>query len=264
MTKQKSEKMTEKPVKTNKLKNKKAFKAKNVAVPPKRSANSDDSNDSSNELSPQQKKAIEQKADKQEKEISSEVTNLLATLKKQHGIKDEPVAVKAPKNKNEKSGENVKKDKKKAKINGKVAVKENNVAIPKATIIDANADSQVKSKKQKNQKNKNAKQNDVGQKQAEVKAENTNEAEATNNDSPAKKKNKNKKRKADNQSNAANEGATPTKKVKKEQKQKQNVKVEKVEAAASEENEEETETGDGEKKGLIHSKIQIVNYFVFR
>lgn len=206
--------MTEKPTKVHKLKNKNA-KVKNFAAKPKKLVESDDSYDSGNELSVQEKKSIEQNADKQENEISSEVSSLLATLKREHGIEDQPNKAKPPKNANQKSVDKPQKKDKKAKnkqpVNGNVTANKNaKVKAPTPNTLQAN---------DKKQKKKNKKPNNVDNKQGQSQQPATNVKTEAAENAPAKKKQKNKKkRKAEDQTGDQTNDAAPSppKKIKTE------------------------------------------------
>lgn len=203
---------------------------------------------------------------KQLKQISTEVTDLLASLKKEHGIEDETVVV-APKGK-DKSNKN-KKEAKNAKIVAPAAVKKaKGQQAEKKQLIK-----QEKSLENENKKQKPFKGSDGVKQEAKPIV-----AVQPQQNSPKKKKNKNQKRTAENavvKTEPSEE--PPTKKVKqnaaqnqtKKQKQKKNkgdakpvIKIEpKEEAEESEDAEEEsTETEDvAVKKG----SYKIFKYFYY-
>ncbi|XP_031619661.1 RNA-binding protein 34 [Contarinia nasturtii] len=190
------------------------------------------------------------KIDKKElKLISTEVTDLLASLKKEHGIEDETIAVASKVNENKKEGKNTAKAAKAAAAAKKVA-KAVAQQPEKKLPVQKQQQQQQKGKANENKKQKQVKPNNVGVK-TEAKVNQAQE------NSPKKNKNKNKKRAATNvevkseptdepQPKKAKQNPTPKQPGNKKQKQKQEATkpIVKKEEEVDEENDAE-EVGDG-------------------
>lgn len=203
--------MTEKPLK--KFKNKNQNKnLKTKVAPVKKNVAELDSDISDSEVSGKAPK-IDKKA---LKKISSEVTDLLASLKKEHGIENESDEVVQ-----EKPDKSAKKANK-AKKNAKTVDEPNSAGGNKKAKLGQQPEKKLPVQPNKGQEKGNKKQKLVKNEANQTKEATASVAVAPQENSPAKKKKKNKKRAANevNVNNAAKE-APATKKVKPNQNQNQ-------------------------------------------